>query len=330
MKRLLLLIVAVAVLMGCTQQPPQPGQWQIEGRTSHRYGIFIMDADGTNVRQVYGSDLSVSNAVPSPDGTRIAFYEQEGGIQAGLDTIYTSEIAMIDIDGAGYRKLTDNDWMDFQPRWKPDGSGILFISTGGRKTGTDIYVMEPDGNVTKRLTVTPVLSEADPDWRCGKIVFTRNHSVWIMDEDGSNEMELTDPPGRGTDVGVQFPLGDYDPNLSPDCTKVVFERLTGPGLRSGETNIGDYDLYVYDIGTGTEIDISRNGGADFVPKWSALLSRILFIHVTDNPADAYDIYAVNPDGTGRAKITGNDPDTFLENGCSWLGDRILFTAEFYG
>lgn len=324
MKKLLLLIPVVVLLMGCTQQ----AQWEIQDSKGTKYGIFIMDSDGTNVRQIYGSGLSASNAVVSPDGTKIAFYEQEGGIQAGLDTIYTSEIAMINIDGTGYRKLTDNDWMDFQPRWKPDGSEILFISTGGRKTGTEVYIMKPDGNVTKRLTGTPVLSEADPDWKCGKIVFTREHSIWIMDEDGTNEMKLTEPPEKGKDVGVQFKMGDYDPNLSPDCTKVVFERLTGPGPKMNDINIGDYDLYVYEIESGMETDISQNQAADFVPKWSSR-NKILFIHVTDNPNDAYDIYMINPDGTGRTKVTGNDPPGFVESGCSWFGDKIIFTAEFY-
>lgn len=323
MKKILLLLPVVVLLMGCTQQ-----QWNIQDRTDHKYGIFVMDADGTNVRQIYGSDLSISNAVPSPDGTRIAFYEQQGGIEAGLEMIDTSEIALINIDGTGYRKLTNNNWMDFQPRWSPDGSEILFISTAGLKAGTDIYVTDLDGNVKKRLTGTTGISEADPDWKCGKVVYTRNHSIWIMDEDGSDPSELTDPPERGKDVGVQFPMGDYDPNLSPDCTKIVFERLTGPGSKVNDINIGDYDLYVFDIESGTETDISRSQAADFVPKWSSG-NRILFIHISDIVSDMYDIFVTNPDGTGRTKVTGNDPASFIENGCSWFGDKILFTAEFY-
>ncbi len=330
MRKLLLLIPVIVLLMGCTQQPepPEEPQWQIQGKTGYRYGIFFMDADGTKVVEIYGSNKSLSSASFSPDG-RIVFYEQQGGIQAMLSAIDTSEIAMVHIDGRGYRKLTDNDWMDFQPRWSADWDEILFISTMGLKAGTDIYVMDLNGNVTKQLTKTLPISEADPDWKCGKIVYTRNHSIWIMDEDGSNQQQLTEPPGKGTDVGVQFPIGDYDPNLSPDCKRVVFGRLVGPGPQSGGVNIGDYDLYIYDIGTGTEIEISNNEAADFVPEWSPDGSKIIFIHVTDNPEDAYDIYITNPDGTGRKKVTGDDPPSFVESGCSWLDGKILFTAEWY-
>ena len=328
---LAILVILTALVMGCVQEPGQPGQagqWEISGSSGQKYGIFLMDSDGGNVREIYGSSRSVSDASVSPDGKSIVFYEQEGGIEAGLETITTSEIALVGTDGTGYSKLTDNGWMDFQPRWSPDGREILFISEGGKQAGTDIYVMDKEGSVLRQLTDTPGISEADPDWKCGKVVFTREHSVWIMDINGSNEMRLTDPEGKGQDIGVQFPMGDYDPSLSPDCARVVFERLTGPGQESGGVRIGDYDLYVHDIATGEGDDISNNEGADFVPEWSG--DGILFIHISDSPQDAYDVYRTNPDGSGRLKVTGNDPPGFLEKGVSWFGDSILFTAETYG
>ncbi len=326
---LILLVGIIILISGCTQtqptQPEEPEGWQIQGKMDYKYGIFVMKSDGTEVVQIYGSKKPVSGASLSPQG-RLVFWEMEAG---GLDAIQTSEIVMIRVDGEGYTRLTSNDWMDFQPRWSSDGEQILFISDGGKQAGTDIYIMDIDGNITSQLTDTIGISEADPDWKCGKIVYTRNHSVWIMDEDGSNPVQLTDPSGKGTNIGVQFPIGDYDPNLSPDCAKVVFERLVGPGTQLGETTIGDYDLYVYDIGTGTETDISQQDAADFVPKWSDQ-DKILFVHITDAIPDTYDIYMTNPDGTGRIKVTGDDPPTFIESGCSWIGsDRILFTAEFY-
>lgn len=324
---LLVPVVVIIIVSGCVSQPegPEPG-WQVEGKMDYRYGIFTMNTDGTGVVQIYGSDKVLSSASFSPDG-RIIFYETDAG--EGFETIDTSEIATVNIDGRGYRKLTDNNWMDFQPKWSSDWSEILFISTGGLRAGTDIYLMDIDGNITGQLTNTPGLSEADPDWKCGKIVFTRNHSIWIMDDDGSNQVQLTDPPEKGTDVGVQFTIGDYDPNLSPDCKYVAFERLMGPGPQMGDVNIGDYDLYIYDIETESETDISQNGAADFVPEWSPDGTKIVFVHISDVISDMYDIYMINPDGTGKIKVTGDDPVSFVENGCSWLGNKILFTAEWF-
>jgi Tol biopolymer transport system component len=316
-------LVLIVIASGCTQS--QQPAWEVQGRTGQRYGIFIMDLDGSNVRQIYGSDLHLADAVPSPDGSMIAFYENEG---MSLEALSTAEIAVINVDGTGYRKLTDNGWVDVQPRWSADGSEILFLSTGNSRGGTDLYVMDLEGNIVRQLTDTVGISEGDPDWKCGKVVFTRLQSLWMMDDDGTNQVELTDPPGKGTDVGVQFPLGDYDPNFSPDCSKIVFERLTGTGKTVGETNLGDYDLYVYDIATGTETDISQNGDGDLVPEWSKD-NRIAFIHLTDVMKDIYDVYVISPDGSGRVKVTGDDPQNFVESGVAWLGDKVLFTGEFF-
>jgi Tol biopolymer transport system component len=287
-----------------------------------------MEIDGSGVTQIYGSDsIFISNALASPDNTKIVFYEQDG---RDMETITTTEIALMNADGTGYRKLTNNNWMDFQPIWSPNGTEILFISDGGQSAGTDIYVMDTDGNVLRRLTDTPGITEADPDWKCGKIVFTRNGTIWIMDEDGLNQKQLTDPVGRGTDVGVQFTLGDYDPSLSPDCSKVAFERLNGAGYEVDGTRIGDYDLYIYYISDDAYQDISQSQTADLIPEWSSDGTKIVFNHLSNVIDDLYDIFVINADGTGRAKVTGDDPTGFVEEGCTWFGNKILFAAEIFG
>jgi len=309
-----LLLLAFSVL-GCTQK------WEIQNSMNYKYGIFIMNSDGKNVMQIYGSNNSLSSASVSPDGTKIIFCEMEGGIEG----ISTSEIAVINIDGTGYRKLTDNDYMDFQPVWISD-SEILFVSNPSN-TGTDIYTMNLDGYVLNQLTDTIGISEADPDVGCGKVVFTREHSVWMMYDDGTNLVQMTNPYEKGLDIGVQFPIGDYDPNFSPDCTKIVFERLVGAGKIVSGVNIGDYDIYVYDTSSGTETEISGNDIADFVPKWG--VNGIIFVQISDVLQETYDIYFIKSDGTERHRITGNDPINFIENGCSWFGDSIVFTAQFF-
>ncbi len=314
--RQVLPLFLVFLIMGCTSE------WQIQNNLGTKYGIFVMDSDGTNVRQIHGSEIAMMGVNPSPDGTKLAFFEFSGN----FSEIISSEVSLINIDGTGYKKLTNNDYMDFQPVWISNHE-ILFISNQNN-VGTDVYVMDPNGNVLRQLTDTIGISEADPDVKCNKIVFTREHSIWIMDINGENQEKITEPPSKGVDVGVQFPLGDYDPNLSPDCKKVSFERLMSTGKSIDGTNLGDYDIYVYDLETDQEIDISQNGDADLLPKWSSD-NKILFVHLSDDINNVYDVYSINSNGTERTKITGNDPTNFIEKGAIWFGDQIIFTAEFF-
>ena len=80
------------------------------------YEIFVMNADGTDVRQL--TDNSGMDGIPtwSPDGKRIAFdSEWDGG----------SQIFVMNADGTNVHQLTNNDHRDWDPSWSPDGKRTL-------------------------------------------------------------------------------------------------------------------------------------------------------------------------------------------------------------
>jgi Tol biopolymer transport system component len=53
------------------------------------------------------------------------------------------DIYIMNADGSGERRLTDNPAYDGWPAWSPDGSRITFMST--RSGNPDLYVMDADG-----------------------------------------------------------------------------------------------------------------------------------------------------------------------------------------
>jgi TolB protein len=84
------------------------------GEPWHRE-LFIMNADGSNVRQLTPSGGNSQGPSFSPDSKWVAFtayfdhYNEDNGC----------EIYIIRIDGTDLRRLTDNDYCDYQPRWGP-------------------------------------------------------------------------------------------------------------------------------------------------------------------------------------------------------------------
>src|SRR5438105_1146558 len=62
------------------------------------------------------------------------------------------EIYVMNTDGTGVTRLTNDPASDSQPAWSPDGSRIAFTST--RVGNFDIYVMNADGTNVTRLTTT--------------------------------------------------------------------------------------------------------------------------------------------------------------------------------
>ena len=78
----------------------------------------------------------------SPDGTRIAFSGRDEG---------RFDIFVINIDGSGLRRLTQNVGDDEDPTWSPDGNHIMFSSSRGGR-GRQLYIMTADGNAQQQVT----------------------------------------------------------------------------------------------------------------------------------------------------------------------------------
>lgn len=122
--------------------------------------IRIIDLEGGRTRSVVPRDAGeMSSPTWSLDGRRIAFdawrdrVPSDPVIEEGPWAVpwYFSELFVVDADGGGLRRLTENSVGDRWPQWTPDGR-ILFVSnragpddlTNGDES--DFYVMNADGS----------------------------------------------------------------------------------------------------------------------------------------------------------------------------------------
>ena len=108
-------------------------------------------------------------------------------------------------DGTNVNRLTQSgSASDYQPALSPDGSKILFVSSGRAsdvKNAVQIYVMNSDGSQGKRLT-NSAGSNLSPSWSFDgrKVLFdsTRdgNEEIYSMNADGSEQTNLTRNPAN--------------------------------------------------------------------------------------------------------------------------------------
>src|SRR5258705_5605221 len=120
-----------------------------------------------------------------------------GKIAFASDRDGNMEIYVMDSDGGGQTRLTEDAGEDFSPSWSPDGSRLTFIST--RDGNAEVYVMNVDGTGQTRLTnttsgeVSPVYTQDG-----SQIAFISNRDgndeIYVMNADGSNQTNLTRNP----------------------------------------------------------------------------------------------------------------------------------------
>ena len=142
-----------------------PGSWSLDGEHILFRGseggigalqICSVAPDGSDI-QIILSESGVQSYFPSlsPDGHKIAFTSDRDG---------NIEIYVMNADGGGLRRLTDNPGTDEYPTWSPDGQWIAFHSD--RDGDFDIYIMRPNGSDVRQLTDNED-SDMQPSWSPG-------------------------------------------------------------------------------------------------------------------------------------------------------------------
>lgn len=127
------------------------------GATWDSAALFVVDADGRNLRRVTPTGLYAIGPSWSPDGTRLAFTNDVMVVDAGRTTVLDmkDDVYTIRLDGTGLTRLTD-DGISALPNWTADGR-VAFIreispvGTGGNASGLEYWIMDADGGNRSRL-----------------------------------------------------------------------------------------------------------------------------------------------------------------------------------
>ena len=255
--------------------------------------IYLMDPDGSNMKNLTNHPANDQGPKWSPDGSKIAFYTDRDYLSADPKE-HSTEIYVMNADGSNPTRITNSFTIDAWPSWSPDGSKIAFQSY--RDGNENIYVMNADGTDPVRLTSHPKV-DYYPAWSPdgSKIAFYSdrddNLEIYIMNADGSNQTNLSREP-------LAF---DESPSWSPDGTKIAFWSSRVPDY---------YDVYTMDPDGGNQTRITNNPGFDGFPSWSPDGAKIVFYSNRDGDRDGdrdgnTEIYTMNADGSNQKRLTNH-------------------------
>jgi len=77
--------------------------------------VFVMNSDGSNQHQISPAGGNSQGPSFSPDGQWVAFTAYFDH----LNEDHGCEIYILRVNGSDLRRLTNNDYCDYQPRWGP-------------------------------------------------------------------------------------------------------------------------------------------------------------------------------------------------------------------
>ncbi len=223
-------------------------------------------------------------------------------------TVAADELVFAASDGiydGSNERLPWSSSSDRQPDWSPDGERLA-LARGG-----SILVLDVSGRVDKQLTSSA--KDNAPDWSPDgtRIAFDRpepgnesTHDVWIVNADGTEEVNLTD--GADESGGA--------PDWSPDGIRIVYQRrgalwsMRADGIRQEPLRLG-------------------LKGSVHEPDWSPRSSEIVFALFTDS--DTSDIYRYDIDNPSKAPINLTASAVTRPTFPAWSSDgtRIVFAAE---
>jgi Tol biopolymer transport system component len=157
----------------------------------------------------------IRDAVPSPDGTRLAF--------TALDRLWVSAA-----DGSNPRRVTDQDISEHFPTWSPDGRSLAFATWDGEEG--HLYRTRADGGGSPERLTRDAGVYFTPAWAPGdRIVAVRGftQSFQTIGAAGETADELVwVPASGGPSVATSIvPVGRYgDPHFVDGVDRIYLFR----------------------------------------------------------------------------------------------------------
>src|SRR5437660_966430 len=213
------------------------------------------------------------------------------------------QIYVMNPDGSGVSRVTNDTGGSVDPIWSPDGKRIAYANFHSGRS--EVFVINVVGTGETQLTTDGGFPGAwSPDGT--RIAFANS-------SDGDDEIFLMNPDGRGVTRLTDNTFRDFPTAWSPNGAQILFQS----------DRDGDEELYVMNTdGTGVT-RLTNSPGRDEGDRagWSPDGTRIVFS--SDRDAGLLHVFAMQTDGSGVSQLTSGN---FVDDDPVWSPDgaRIAF------
>jgi Tol biopolymer transport system component len=210
----------------------------------------------------------------------------------GYDLPYTWDaVYLVNPDGTGLRRLTQEKRRFRELSWSPDGSRLVGTDGSSVDGGTvHLIVIDQSGDI-RQITDGQVV-DIFPTWTPdgSRILFSRG--TYVQSELNGYDLFSVSADGSGLRQLTRTAGGEWSAQLSPDGKNIVY---------LGDSGNGRLNVYVM-RSDGTDVRRLTKGvlATDWSPKWSPDGSKLAFVRERLKGEDS--IVLINTNGTGSQEM----------------------------
>ena len=216
-----------------------------------------------------------------PDGSAAAIAVRNADLTTDD---YTSQLWLVDTEGAQPPRQLTQGWRDAEPRWSPDGAWLAFVRAERAADGTvgkpQLWLLPAAGGEARRLTDHPLGAGAP---------------VWSPDSDRLAYVARVPEDGR-------YGMNDVKPDKEPPrrITRLSFRRDDFGFLDGRRAHVWTVDL------SGASAQVTHGDFDHEDVDWSPDGTLLTFVAARhDNAGNDLrgDVWVCAPDGTGLRALT---------------------------
>jgi dipeptidyl aminopeptidase/acylaminoacyl peptidase len=284
--------------------------WVDKTKDLYRSNLWIVDTDGSRVRELTTGDRDDSSPVWSPDGKRIAFLSDRDG---------TAQLFVMYVDTKEVAQLTHLEQAPTGFKWSPDSKQIAFTA----------FVADNDPILNIKLPERP----RGAQWAAPAVLVDR--LSWRSDGRGPT------PKGHSHVFTVDAILGGTPRQItSGKYSHTGFDwandgkTIYVSGIRKPEAEYqrGDSEIYAVDLASLEVKPLTDRKGPDGSPEVSPDGKWIAYVGYDDKSYTNHvaSLYLMRSDGSEKKLLAGNLASS--PNNIGWwpTSNGLYFTVESKG